>query len=161
MIHILLALGIGLAALGISKMLPYWRARNWQPWTARIISISEAWSDVSMRYWMLKYYFPKIEYDYEFNGAIYKSEKVSFEKQNIWQPEVDAWGVHTDKGKYLWAPWKNESTIAIYVNPDNPTQSVIVKDLDRKRRSHHLAFTVGGLVVIVVWALLYLSNQQY
>lgn len=158
MTHLVLILGVALIALGAGRMIPYLRARNWVSGTARVLSIVELWSEVWLTYNVrMKYYFPQIQYEYQSQVGAHKSNRVSFEKQNVWVPEVDGWGNPTDKTKNFWAGWSKDSTIPIYVNPSNPMESVIIRALNKKRRSHHLAFIAGGTILILVWVLLLIA----
>ncbi len=159
MVHILFVLGLALVGFASRRTLPYLLARRWLPARATVISISETWVDVPMRYKPLKYYFPKIVFEYEIYGRTFRSNRTSFEKENIWQPEVDLCGVPNAKDEFFWAKWIKGTPINVYVNPGNLSESVIVRDLNRKRRSHHLAVMVSGIIVVFLWAVLvYASN---
>lgn len=158
MTHLVLILGVALVGLGVARMYPYLRSRNWVAGTARVVSISELCAQVRLTYNVrIKYYFPKVEYEYKSEGSQLKSNRVSFEKQNVWVPEVDSWGSPADKTRVLWANWSKDSTIPIYINPNNPKESVIVRDLSKKRRSHHLAFITGGILLLLAWAVLLIA----
>jgi hypothetical protein len=154
MVHILLLLGLPLLVAAIKGLYPYLLARRWRPASAKVISISEGWVDVPMRFKPLRHYYPKVKYEYAINGMVFQSNRASFEKENIWQPEVDSWGVPNKKDKFFWANWGNGTVIGIYVKPGNPHESVIVRDLNRKRRSHHLATMSGGVLIASLWGLL-------
>ncbi len=158
MTNLVLILGVALIALGVGRMIPYLRARNWVSETARVLSITELGSEVWLTYNMrMKYCFPQIQYEYLSQGGAHKSNRVSFEKQNIWVPEVDGWGNPTDKTKRFWAGWSKDSNIPIYINPNNPRESVIIRVLSKRRRSHHLAFIAGGIFILFVWVLLLIA----
>lgn len=155
MTYLVLILGVALIALGVGRLLPYFRARSWLPGTARVLSIAELWSEVALAYnQRMKFHFPNIQYEYQYQGETHKSNRVSFETQNIWEPEVDGWGNPTNKTKRFWASWSNGSTIPIYINPNDPRESVIIRAPNRKRRSHHLAVIAGGTIVLLLWILL-------
>lgn len=158
MVHLPLVIAFVLIALGIGRMIPYLRARNWVPSTGTVVSNSEIWSVVVLRFLRIKYYFPRIEYEYQFKGRSYISNRVSFEKQNVWIPEVDSWGTPIGNSQRFWASWSEGTTIPIYIDPNNPSESVVIKNLDKKRRSHHLALITGGFLVLLIWAFLNLAT---
>ena len=151
-VHLLLLIALVFIYLGSSRIITYIRARNWVSNTATVASISEGQSLVVLRYQKIKFYFPLIEYIYQYGGNSYSSNRVSFEKQNIWIPEVDIWGMPLDNSKKFWKDWSKDSIILIYVNPKNPAQSVIIKNLNKKRSSHHFALIIAGLLVLLIWA---------
>ncbi len=159
MVHILSLLGLGLIVVSLKGMYPYFLAKGWWQASAKVVSISEAWADVPMRFGSLRYYFPRIEYEYEINGRVFRSHRVSFEEENIWQPEVNTWGDPNKKNAFFWSKWGNGTVIGIYVKPDTPSESVIVRDLNKKRRSHHIAIISGGMLITLLWGMLvYVSN---
>ncbi len=159
MAHILLLLGLGLIVVSLKGMYPYFLAKGWRQASAKVVSISETWAYVPLRFWSLRHYFPKIEYEYEISGRVFRSHRVSFERENIWQPEVDTWGDPNRKNEFFWSNWANGTVIGIYVEPDTPSESVIVRDLNKKRRSHHLAIASGGALITLLWGMLvYVSN---
>jgi len=107
-----------------------------------------------MRFMSLRYYYPVVSYTYEVDGAMYASMRVCFEKENVWRPAVDDWGGRNQMDGFFWSEWAEGSVIDVYVRPGSPRESVIVRDLSRKRRSHHLAILLAGVLVITLWAFL-------
>lgn len=154
MVHLLLVIGSALIFLAVLRVYPYCRARRWRPVCATIVAVSQAWADVPMRFMSLRYYYPLVEYAYEVDGAMYASTRVSFEKENVWQPAVDDWGGRNPRDEFFWSEWAEGSVIDVYVRPGSPRESVIVRDLSKKRRSHHMAILLAGVLVITLWALL-------
>ena len=54
------------------------------------------------------------------------------------------WGTKTRSEEKFWDDWRNGKKIIIYVNPENPTESVIFNKIDKKHRSQNLALILGG-----------------
>ena len=154
----LLALIVALLLIyfGLRGIAHYSRAEKWLPLEATICSVGEDWIDVSLRYSKLRYFYPIVEYEYCFNGNDYKSDSVSFEVENIWVPESDAWGTKTKSGEKFWTGWRKGESIIVYVNPENPTESVVINKIDKKYRSQNLALIAGGVLIGFTWLCLWI-----
>ena len=80
------------------KSWPYWKSKKWVKVNGEIININEKYVNVALSmYQNIKYFYPDIKYKYNFQGKTYVSDRVSFEVENIWIPEVNKWGNTLDK----------------------------------------------------------------
>lgn len=153
--HLLLLIAVALVLMGVSPLLRYKEQANWMEVKAKIKSIRERKEEVAIsEYSRLKYYYPEIEYEYAVNGATYLGKTVSFEKENVWVPEVNSWGDPTPEEKRWWLSLKPDDELSVYVNPSNASEAVLINDVVQVRRSHHLALMAGGLLVGLVWLFL-------
>ena len=120
----------------------------------RIREITDEQPDGSSR--ALKYYYPKIKYHYTIKGKTFQSEQVSHEKQNIWRAGANIWGEPITENEKWWSALKVGYELSAYINPNNPEDSVLIKNLSNSRRSHHLAILLGGILISFLWILVVL-----
>ena len=152
---VILLIALILIILGAGNILPYWLVRKWQRHEAVITIITEAIEKVPESQYSLKnYYYPLINYHYQYNGQDYDSDKVSFEIENIWLPECNAWGDKLDEKEKFWHGWTQGTIIPIYINTAVPSESVVINRLSKKRRSHHYAVISAGVAILILWAVL-------
>lgn len=152
--YLLLALALILIATGSKSLLTYIMASSWHKHPAIITSINEESVDIVHRYAPIKYYYPLISYQYDFDGQNYTSSRVSFEVENIWISAIDNWGMEMPETDKFWSHWQTGDSIDVFINPKRPDQSVLVRDLNSKRKSHYLAYVVAGIIIGVAWLLI-------
>lgn len=151
----ILLIAIVLIATGSSRIFKYNEMNKWVQINAVIFSMKESWRNVALSATStVKYYYPCIDYSYSFNNKQYNANRVAFDIQNIWVCEVDDWGLPLKEGDKFWHTWKEGSNITAYVNPKQPTQSVIFNKFSNKYKSHNIALIAGGLLLGAIWALL-------
>ncbi|MDH5389189.1 MAG: DUF3592 domain-containing protein [Gammaproteobacteria bacterium] len=150
--YIILSIAIALSAIGIFRLNKYSSLNKWVKLGAIILSIKESWKDVALSpYSIAKYYYPEIEYEYNFNSNSYKSKAVSFNLQNIWVCEVDDFGIEAKDDDMFWRAWQKGDEISIYVNPQQPSQAVIINELVSQYKSHNLALIISGILIFTLW----------
>jgi len=157
--HVLLLIALVLSFTGAGALLEYRRQALWKRTNARVDSIREDEQDVAMgKTSCLTYYFPKIEYAYVIDGTAYKGTRVSYEKENVWINEADDWGVPIPEQRWWWRSIQAGDEIPAYVNPRKPHEAVLINRLSKHRRSHHLALLVSGILLALIWLLLFAYN---
>lgn len=151
--YVILLMALLLIGYSVASFFRYFRARNWVSTHAVVTSFSEdamaRWLTYNMR---LKYYFPLVQYEYEYNGKKYVSNRASFDIKDIWVPEVDQLGNMTRASDKLWNDWRVGSSVVAFVDPARPNRSVIVREMPRKRYSHYMATMLAGVLILVVLA---------
>lgn len=152
--HLLFILGGALIFLGANPLIKYKGQAKWVEKKGIIKSIREHEEEVSYRFIRVKYYYPAVEYEYMAKGAMHLGKTVSFEKENVWVCEVDNWGVPIPKEKRWWSSLKPGDEISVYVNPQDECMSVLIKDVTKLRRSHHLAVLASGIIISLIWLYL-------
>lgn len=161
--YVILLIALLLIGYSVVSILRYFRARNWVSTHAVITAFSEGatvrWLTYNMR---VKYYFPLVKYEYQFNGKRYVSDRVSLDVKDIWVPEVDQWGNMTRDSEKLWNDWRVGTSIVAFVDPARPNRSVVVREMPRKRYSHYMATMLGGALILIVLAVVRVwSSKQY
>lgn len=151
---VVLVIAVSLVVLGVRQGLHYTRAKRWRATEATVLEIQEDWIDVILHYNALKYYYPKIKYQYIVEGVDYISDVVGFDVENIWVPEFDSWGIKTDDRAKFWQGWVRGSRITAYVNAKDPSECVIVNKIGKKIKSQMTALIVGGMLMGVIWLYL-------
>jgi hypothetical protein len=145
---------------GIKGLLPYYEVRKWVKGSAEICSLKELYEMVKDgQYSETKYYYPLVEYAYNYKGIKYLNNCVSFEKQNIWTSGLNGWGDKLPETNKPWHSWIINESVAVYINPELPQQSVLLPFLTKKRKSHHLALIFGGVLIFGLWLLLWYHNM--
>ncbi|MBT2990212.1 MAG: DUF3592 domain-containing protein [Candidatus Thiodiazotropha sp. (ex Ctena orbiculata)] len=150
--YILLLVAAILIVVGAGSLLNYRSQSSWLESKATLVSIEEHEEAVAIsQYSRLKYYYPTIEYEYTANGKFYSGNRVSVEKENVWIPEVNAWGDPTPVEERWWLSLKPGDDLPVYINPRNHDQAVLIKGASKARSSHHLALLLGGMLVGLIW----------
>ena len=153
--YLVLAMGGVLVARGIVPLRRYRALESWAQRTAVVKRIEEREEVVPLsESTQNKYFYPAVEYEYLANGQRHAAQTVSLEKENVWVPEVDRWGNPTPPSARWWLTLAPGSELPVFVNPLNEREAVLVRMLDRRRRSHHLALVVAGMILIALWPLL-------
>lgn len=157
--HLLLVIAAALVFIGMGCLLKYKEQANWIEKKAKLKRINEREEVVVIsEYSRLRYYYPEIEYEYVANGPTHLGKIVSFEKENVWVPEVNNWGDPTPKEKRWWLSLKPDDELPVYVNPRDESEAVIIKEVHSSRRSHYLAIIASGFLVGLMWLLLVNDN---
>jgi hypothetical protein len=156
--HLLLVISAALVLIGLGSLLKYKGQANWIEGKAKIKNINECEEVAISEYSRLKYYYPEIEYEYVVNDATHMGRIVSFEKENVWVPEVNIWGDPTPEEKRWWLSLKPEDELPVYINPRNESEAVLINDVVKERHSHHLALMVSGVLVALIWLFLVSYN---
>ena len=104
------------------------------------------------------YLYPEVEYEYSHNGQNYMSTVVADSVRDVWVPEINAFGDKTPEAKKIWQNWVCGAEVPVFINPQNPHQSVLINRPSKKRKSHLLALIVSGLLVFFVWAEIVVTN---
>ena len=155
--HLILLIGGGMMFYSLRIMKRYGDLQRWSLEKAKIELIREITDEQpDGNTGTLKYYYPEIKYHYMVNDQTYQSETVSLEKQNIWCAESNIWGETLTENEKWWSALKVGYELSAYINPDNPNDSVLIRNLRNSRRSHHLAILFGGILISFLWLLVVL-----
>lgn len=153
--HLLLLIAALLVVKGLGSLLQYREQANWTEFEGKVISVSEREEEVAIsKVSRLKYFYPEIEYEYVADGVTRRGKRVAFEKESLWVPEFDDWGDPLAEEKKWWLPLQPGDEVPVYVNPHNRDESVLIKDVSKARRSHHLALVAGGVLLALAWLIL-------
>ncbi|MES9970737.1 MAG: DUF3592 domain-containing protein [Candidatus Thiodiazotropha sp.] len=157
--HLLLVLAAALAISGAGSLLKYKSQRNWIESKADLLSCGEQVEEVHVsEYSKLKHYYPIIDYAYSVDGKSYTGNSASNEKENLWVPEVNSWGDPTPASDRWWSSLKPGDNVPVFINPRDHSEAVLVKDVTKARRSHHLALLIGGILIGLIWLALVFFN---
>ena len=140
--------------MGVYRLRKYVRASEWVTCKAKIQKCREAYKEVPQALTTTKYYFPLVTYEYFFNNHVYTSTLVSPHIRNIWVCEVNNWGDITPEDNKFWNTWKSGQEIDISVDPNNPSESYVVKELSTPHRSHNYALILSGILIFIFWFFL-------
>lgn len=121
------------------------RSENWEETTAKIIA-----TDFRIRqggkgttYWVL------VDYEYFHSEKIFRGNKISF-------------GYDSGSKKYenaLYQVFKNAKMIKVFVNPNNPTESVIVKGFS-DAVLFQIFFAISFCVFTIIYLIALFSEQK-
>ena len=158
--HVALLISVLLISLGIKGISPYSKAKKWIKEKATIQFIEEDHETVrESQYLHIPYYFPNIEYAYDFHGTEYTNNLVSFERQNIWTCGLDMSGNKLPENSKPWNTWELGTVIDVYIDPNSPNQSVLFPVISKSRLFHHLAVIIGGCLVFSLWFIIVYTKQ--
>lgn len=121
---------------------PYRAARRWCVIEGRIVEIEvEAFKKPAV-YVALDYLRPSVRYEYVVDGQSFNNNRISFDRANV---EV------LDEGQPgYWKEWNRGNPVKVLVNPNNPTEAVLLPGPRRERRHHYRAVVLAGALLIVV-----------
>lgn len=154
--YLVLAMGGVLVARGIIPLRRYRTLEAWVQRTAVVKRIEEREEVIPLsESTRNKYFCPAVEYEYLSNGQRHVARTVSLEKENVWVPEIDQWGNRTPPSARWWMTLAPGSEVPVFVNPRDEREAVLVRTLDKRRRSHHLALVVAGFILLAVWPLFF------
>lgn len=156
--YLVLLISLVLIISGYTGLLPYKKAKKWLRDTAVIDSITETHDLIQYGGSSTPFYYPEVEYSYLYNGTRYTNSCVTFEKQNIWTCGYNNWGDELPEEDKAWYAWSQGNNAEVYINPKSPQQSVLFPFITKKRRSHHMAVIVSGILIFVAWLLLKYYN---
>ena len=153
--HLLLVIAALLVLPGIGALIQYRDQNRWIEKKAKLLRVSEFEETVIVSNSRRdNYFYPDIEYEYEVNGVRVICDRVAFEKENVWVPEFNQWGDKTPENKRWWLPLAEGDELPVFVNPRNHQEAVLIKGVDRTRRSHHLSLVLSGLLLVLIWLFL-------
>lgn len=141
-------LGAGLVAIGLVPLLRYRALKSWVRAEGEIIRIERERAYVPGHSAPHIYIYPDVRYRYRVNGREHVSERAALEREAIWVPEGE-------EQQEAWFSWQTGTAVSVYYNPARPAEAVLFPSVARRRASHHLAVTIGGLLVLGVAAWLY------
>ena len=141
--YILIIFGIFILCWAYFKTIPYRNSKSWKETEGTILISEERTFQRPEIYVSIEYSYPIISYQYTAGNKVYKGNKVTFEKENIME--------NTDNK--LWLSWSVNQKIPIYFNPEKNSESVIIRNLLPKRKSHYHSLFISGLLCIIVGAI--------
>ncbi len=157
--HLILVIGVGMIFYSLRILKRYGDLQSWTLKKAKIETIREVTDEQAEgSSGTLTYFYPEIKYHYMVEDKTYNSKTVSLEKQNIWCAESNIWGESLTENEKWWSALKVGYELSAYINPKNPEDSVLIKNLRNSRRSHHLAILSGGILICFLWLLVVLLN---
>jgi len=154
--YLLLLLATLLVFVGASKLKRYSDKKDWIQSAAVLETVVErSKAIIESQYGAKrKYLYPEVEYEYIHDGQKYKSTALAESIQDVWVPEINMLGEKTPEAKKPWRNWGPGLKVPVYINPKDPRQTVILNQLSQKRRSHHLALIVSGVLIFFAWLLI-------
>jgi hypothetical protein len=84
-------------------------------------------------------YFPRVEYEYEYQGESYQSKRII--TVNINWPKKEA--------EEAVARYPEGTSVTVWVNPDHPDQAVLETNLECYTKKFKIAFFIGTAFLVV------------
>jgi len=142
--YTLIIFGLFILCWTYFKTIPYRNSKSWKETEGTILISEEKTFQRPEIYVSIEYIYPKISYQYTAGNKVYKSNKVTFEKENIME----------NTNNKLWLSCSVNQKVPIYFNPEKNSESVIIRNLLPKRKSHYHSLFISGLLCIIVGATL-------
>ena len=134
----------------VFKTAKYLTSVNWNKINGKIININIENKLEPIRFAVRESIYPVITYEYVVNGVTYQSHNVSFDIRNLFKEKNNIFGDTT----MTWESWENNSIVEVFYNPKHHAESVIIRTLQPKRKSHYLALTTTGVLLVVIGVFL-------
>ena len=129
----------------------YRKANNWLNVTGKLIEIEQATKVEPEVYNFRTYVFPVVKYEYLVNGELYEGNKVTFDKRNVFKEKVS---YPTYERTMPWDSWREGVELDVFYNPKYPSESVLIRVLLPYRKSHYIALTVAGFLLVIIGVIL-------
>ena len=136
-------MGTVLTFIGIRGLNRYRVVRKWGRTDGVLIDLYPGYAEEKIKYSSRKYVYPVAEYEYYVQDKKYVGTKISVERKN-------AWTLVDKVSQSPWHQWVKGEKITVFFDPGNPTHAVLIPQLQPRRRSHLLALTLSGLLLVLV-----------
>lgn len=147
---LLMITGTVLLVWVLLKTYKYFHASRWLSTNGNINSITISKAYDSIRFAKQESLYPVVSYEYQVDGKSYKGKIASFDIRNLFKET----NTFSGNESMPWDHWSENSVISVFYNPKSPCQSVLIRSLLPKRKSHYLALTITGLLLIGIGTLL-------
>lgn len=145
------------AAVGLHALLYGWwsrtqarRSEYWFPAEGRVLSSQvEVRTDTSSDSprTAIDTYWPSIEYEYEFQGETYRSDRIILVEVNYPRKKAEALVARNPVG----------ARVQVYVDPSHPRRAVLEKGLAGQERQYSIFMIVGGIFLPIGLLLCFLA----
>lgn len=143
---VLVAIGIALIIWAFARTSKYRTAKNWDRVEGIIVEARVEQVKVPAVYVYLDYLIPQVRYRYFVGDSGINGEAVSFERRNVM--------VEAGSSDRYWSEWVAGRTVDVFVNPEEPTDAVLIPDLRPQRKSHYYALVLAGILLSAMGVLL-------
>ena len=152
----LLLIAVILLYFGLKPLRHSRRQAAWIQATAKIVDLREAEEQETVSgAARIVYHYPEIDYEYAVDGKSYRGDTVSAHRENVRVAESNAWGDPGPDSARWWRALKPGDAIPVFVNPENHADAVLVTSVTKSRRSHYLALTAAGILLVAAWLLVF------
>lgn len=134
--------GALLTFIGIRGLNRYCVVRKWMRTDGVFIDLRPGYAEERIKYSSLGYQYPVAEYEYYVQEKKHVGTKISIEPKN-------AWVLLDEASQPPWAQWKKGEKVTVFFDPSNPAHSVLITEIQPHRRSHLLALTLSGLLLLL------------
>ncbi|WP_439651641.1 DUF3592 domain-containing protein [Porticoccus litoralis] len=85
---------------------------------------------------------PVVEYTYEVNNQKYTGSTISIEDRTL--------KVNSESKTFPWPDFTLNQKCTVYINPANPSDTVLVNKILPYRISHYAALTITGVLLMLI-----------
>ena len=123
---------------------------------ATILNIKEEKRQEQELYYKLTYYYPKLEYEYEYHGCKYIGyiDEEMYRQYKV--PKLSSLGKVQEDNKYFWRSLNKGDSIKIYIDPKRCKRSWLFKKESKSYTSETYVFLIFPLLLIAT--LFYLNS---
>ena len=135
--YLLIVMGIGLIASGISSAITNNRSRSWPTTTGKVISSKITRSiDIDTG----TDYFPRVQYEYQVDNKTYRSKNVSF---------VGSFGSGKKAAEDRVKQYPVGQEVTVYYHPNKPKKATL--EPGASNDAAVFAIAVTGVLIIICW----------
>ena len=135
-------MGAILTFIGIRGLNRYRLVGKWSHTDGVLIELHSGYAEERIKYSSLKYEYPVAEYEYYVQGKKHVGTKITVEPKN-------AWVLVDEVSHSQWSQWKKGENVPVFFDPCNPAHAVLIPQLQPRRRSHLVALTLSGLLLLL------------
>lgn len=158
--HALIFISFSFFGYALKELVAYKRKRNWLKTHATVMHAAERVWCISGRQ-IDQYFYPEVVYQYVHANQKHTNSLAFDEFENIRVPitvneqEVDSVG----KRKRWWLGYAAGDAIEVFVNPKQPSQSVLVNTISTQRKVRLTLVFLAGVCTACAWV--FLSFAQF
>jgi len=139
---VLIALGALFIAWVLIQVARYAKVRSWHQAEGLITHSSNETFKQPEVFVVIEKVKPVVEYTYEVENQKYTGSAISIEDRTL--------KVNSESKAYPWPNFTLNQKCTVYINPDNPSDAVLINTILPYRISHYAALSITGVLLMLI-----------
>lgn len=139
---LLILLGIGILLFVIIQIWRYRRLMSWRIVEGRITQFNLESFKQPQVYILAEKVRPVVVYSYEVDGDSYSGSKITIEDSSLIS--------NPESKMHPWPMLESNLSQPVYIDPEDPNNSVLLRKMLPYRANHYAAIAVTGVLLIII-----------